>query len=121
DPGDLLGGAIERGNTVRAVNHDQPGAHALEDEVLERLKVPEILLARRQLPTGRLIALGQTTGDDRHDEKRRGVEEHREEIEGGGFVRRIEEDAQWQDRPAYHDSGVEQAGDRGDGEAARSG
>src|SRR5882724_7137291 len=121
DPDDLLGGAVDRGDPVLPVERDQPGADALEDEVLEGLEVAEILLLCLELLPGGAVPFPETAGDDRHDEERRGVEEHRDQLERRRLLGRVEEYAQREHRAADHDPRVQHGRHRRDGEAARPG
>ena len=66
---DLLGGAIERGDSMRAIGRrDQAGAGGLEDQVLEGLQVAQILLPGLELLAGGAVSLAEAAGDDRDDE-----------------------------------------------------
>ena len=106
---DLLGGPVERGDPVVAVKGDQARAHGLEDEVLERLQVGQILPLGLELLARRPELLRQAAGDDRNGQEGPGVEEHGQELQGGGLLRRVEEHIGREHGAGEDDPGVEHA------------
>ena len=60
--GDLFRGAVECRDPMRAVERDQPGVDGLEDQVLESLEVPEVLLLGLELLAGGAVPFAEING-----------------------------------------------------------
>ena len=99
-----------------------PGPDRLEDQILERLQVAQILLPGLELLPGGAVSLAETAGHDGDHEKGRRVEEHRDELERRRLLGRVDERRiSGSTVRATTMPGVEHAAGGRDGEPARPG
>ena len=120
EPGDGLGGAVERGDAAVRPHRDEAGTHRLEDEVAKGLHVGEVALLSLQARLGHLVALGHRAGHDGADQEDAGVEEDREHLQRGRLAR-LEERGERQDGAPNHEPHVEEAREPCHHEAAHAG
>jgi hypothetical protein len=106
---------------VAAVDGDEAATDRLEDEVLQRLKIAQITALSLELGVGGLEALREPARREGDHEKRPRVEEHAENLERRGLMRRLEERRQRENGATEYEADVEGARRARDGKAARAG